>query len=43
MPFYELFDLDRRYARVFLAVWRLFFVLMFTKRLVHPDELYQGT
>ena len=42
-PFYELFDLDRNGSWILLAVWRLIFTLCFTKMLVHPDELFQGT
>lgn len=42
-PFYDLFDLDRENAFVFHGIWRLGFTLTFTKMLVHPDELYQGT
>ena len=43
IPFYDIFDLDRNHAFVFLGIWRLVFTLSFTKMLVHPDELYQGT
>ena len=43
MPFYDIFDLDRKNAFIFLCIWRLIFTISFTKMLVHPDELFQGT
>jgi len=38
-----LFDLDRKHAFIFLGLWRFVFTVCFTKMLVHPDELFQGT
>ena len=43
VPFFEIFDLDRQDAFLVLCLWRLFFTLAFTRMLVNPDELYQGT
>ena len=40
IPFYEVFDLDKKHAFLMLALWRLFCTLTMTKMLVHPDELY---
>jgi len=42
-PLYQIFDLDRSYAKLALSLWRLYFILATTKMLVHPDELFQGT
>jgi len=43
VPFYEIFDLDKKHAFLLLCMFRLFCTLTMTKMLVHPDELYQGT
>jgi hypothetical protein len=43
VPFYDVFDLDRKHSFICLAILRLFFMISFTKMLINPDELYQGT
>ena len=40
VPFYDVFDLDRKYAFTTLSLVRLFCTLTFTKMLINPDELY---
>ena len=40
VPFYDVFDLDRKYAFTTLCLFRLFCTLTFTKMLINPDELY---
>ena len=40
VPFFEIFDLDKKHAFLLLCLYRLFCTLTMTKMLVHPDELY---